>query len=661
MSAHPTAWQEIHRICGLPAYSPPTPEMVEAVSAEVLDARVFQQGKRLFPVQVDMILQTRMLGGSGIGNIGVGWGKGWLNVIIAQEHLMHRGARRALVFMPPTMFRPYFAHELLKIRRNVSVGVQLFNMHGKGPAQRKALATMKPDGITFIPYSLCSRPDFDDLIDLLEPDIVLLDEAQNVKDATRPKGKRLFLYLNERNPRCRLVAMSGTLTKKTIMEYWHVVARALGDLAPMPLVKNTAREWGGVLDAGSAYHVQSHRAGPIMGLVDWAQRTFPNDRISSDITGFRKAYSLRFNSTPGVAASGDADIGISLSVENRSPTEPRFELTQLMDGVAGMQAPTGEPLTLALEKWSWNYQLTSGFFYNLVWPKVDQFSQRRGISEDQAGQIIFDSKELHQATVTYNTLLSNWFKEHHVRGLDQGMLVGQFISQGGTDPLPGEIVDAWWHKKELTRPHCIERDHDPVFVCDYKMHAMADWVRSLKGAGGLIWYHHEAVGMWASWFLRQVDIPVLWCPAGDPYNEIIANPENAGSVIVASMRGHGTGKNLQHFKHNYFLQWPRDAALAQQVIGRTHRNGQDADHLVFVTNNNTEFDHGNMHATLIEASYQQQSLETRQALCSATFDPKPVEYPMEWLVAQGIIDPYGMRDLTEDHDTLMAAHPMMAV
>ena len=51
------------------------------------------------------------------------------------------------------------------------------------------------------------------------------------------------------------------------------------------------------------------------------------------------------------------------------------------------------------------------------------------------------------------------------------------------------------------------------------------------------------------------------------------------------------GRNLQAFQHQIFAQWPRSALLAEQTLGRTHRNGQKADELAVHTLMSIEFDH----------------------------------------------------------------------
>ncbi|NOK09602.1 hypothetical protein [Corallococcus exercitus] len=52
---------------------------------------------------------------------------------------------------------------------------------------------------------------------------------------------------------------------------------------------------------------------------------------------------------------------------------------------------------------------------------------------------------------------------------------------------------------------------------------------------------------------------------------------NCKRSIVASLRAHGTGKNLTAFSRMLFVNTPADGAAWEQAIGRCHRQGQLAD------------------------------------------------------------------------------------
>jgi hypothetical protein len=75
---------------------------------------------------------------------------------------------------------------------------------------------------------------------------------------------------------------------------------------------------------------------------------------------------------------------------------------------------------------------------------------------------------------------------------------------------------------------------------------------------------------------RERGVPVVHCGPGD---------EGAGAVLkltgkeraLLTIRSHGTGKNLQMFNRNLVANPPSGGAEWEQLLGRTHRQGQVAD------------------------------------------------------------------------------------
>jgi hypothetical protein len=50
-----------------------------------------------------------------------------------------------------------------------------------------------------------------------------------------------------------------------------------------------------------------------------------------------------------------------------------------------------------------------------------------------------------------------------------------------------------------------------------------------------------------------------------------------GKPIIASIQANATGRNLQMFSSNLITSCPTSAATMEQLVGRTHRDGQEAD------------------------------------------------------------------------------------
>jgi hypothetical protein len=63
-------------------------------------------------------------------------------------------------------------------------------------------------------------------------------------------------------------------------------------------------------------------------------------------------------------------------------------------------------------------------------------------------------------------------------------------------------------------------------------------------------------------------------------SEEIAN-ERGDRSVVASIQAHGVGRNLQMFSSNLVVSCPSAGADWEQLLGRTHRQGQQADEVTY--------------------------------------------------------------------------------
>ena len=52
---------------------------------------------------------------------------------------------------------------------------------------------------------------------------------------------------------------------------------------------------------------------------------------------------------------------------------------------------------------------------------------------------------------------------------------------------------------------------------------------------------------------------------------------NVEGPVVLSVKAHGEGKNLQRWSRNLAVSCPSSGKAWQQLLGRTHREGQEAD------------------------------------------------------------------------------------
>lgn len=638
---------EIKRIVALPVLPRLSKEEADAYSRENVLARAFDEGFRLFTPQAEVGMAVEEHQGC-LGRIGVGWGKFLGSVLAASKFLTVHGLRRGILTVPPELVHQHMTVDLRWVRSRIPVPVEVRSLHARGPASRRAIVNRREPGLYLFPYSLLSAKDADELIRLIEPDYWIFDEAHRASNRSAARTRRVMKYLGKRREGgkpVRVVAMSGTITKKSILDYWAFLRHATDRNCPLPLTSSLVHEWASVLDAGA---VDIHSTGDqskvhpaIAPIVEWARRRFPDVEIKTSVSGFRRAFDLRLETAPGVVSTPDSELGVSLTLQNR-PVEdhenkPGWEqLDELMRRVEdAWMTPDGDNIDHAIHKWKWLFELTAGFYNRLQWPTPEEFAERKKIGEAEAQEILARAKLHHAAGQEYSSLLRRYF-EHPKEGFDTPFLVGQEFHQHGNDRIrDADLFEAWTTWKRLDFEGRPDRDSSAVRVCSFKVDAATAWALDEGKSGGLVWYYHKEIGEWLVEAMKAAGVDVVHCPSGSAGNKTIAEPENAKRVCVASWTAHGTGKNLQHHQNQIVVQWPRSANQAEQMLGRCHRNGQTADELFVRTLNTTEFDDINFAACLNDSLYIDQTGGSRQKLMYCGFDPSPRIYPPAVLEARG--------------------------
>ncbi len=637
---------EIQRIVRLPIVELPTPEEIEAFCREEVQAHYFDDGFRLFSTQVGSILAWDLYGGL-FAPVGVGWGKTLITLMIANRAFEHGQSQRSALFVPSQVYLQLTQRDIAWARKRVGLRVPFILMGGRSQESRRTTSASQKKGCYILPYSYLSTRDAEDVLNSIAPDLLILDEAHAVKNAKAARTKRLTRYMEQRQP--RVVALSGTITSKSINDYHHLLAHALGANCPLPMDPALASNWSFVLDANA--DPSDAQVGPITPLLQWSRENFPAQKLPAGVPGFRKAYKIRLNTSPGVVATGDNEIGVSLVIENTpadlkkvETTDEYVKLCKLMKDVEELwRTPSGDEIEFGFHKWRYLYELTTGYYYNLRWPSVEELQRRQRLTAAEAEAYLTEAKIHHEALQDYHKLLRRWLEYSGKPKLDTPLLVASNMAQHGGRDVGMPLYGAWKAAKDLEFDGMPERVSEPRRICDYKIQHAVAWAseHAEHGRGALIWFHHDTAGRWLAEDLKAAGIDALWCPSESVRkgaNAMVLDAANANRIMVMSMGGHGTGKNLQHFEHQLFLQFPRKADLLEQVIGRTHRNGQQADELVVHTMNTLQFDHLNTAACLIDALYIHQTTGSRQKVIYATWNPLPKVYPEDFLRERGFID-----------------------
>jgi hypothetical protein len=633
LRAHSTSdWE---RIFGLGFDPGLTKEEVDAISRIAVKPAAYADGFRLLPRQAWSYAVLRETNGALFVPVGVGDGKTFLGLLAAAFYF-ETGNRKLIYFLQPNGWEQLVNRDIPEAQEKLQLGRLPFQYLGnRTKAQRASIAHSNAAGCYLMPYSLLSTKDATEILYAIKPTAIIADEGHNLCGRGSARTKRLFTYVREAKP--FFAPMSGTMCRKSLMDYHHLLVAALGLKAPIPLNPSDAMDWATVLDAGC-----DPTAGGISRmapLMSWAQKQdataygYSND-LQTSYRRVRMSYQLRLRSAPGVVSTDpDTDIGTSLVIANRPvSTEGASgyaELQRLIKQVATQYiTPNGDDINHAIHTYKWLRELSCGFWYKLDWP-------------ENAEREALERSKLHlAASNVFNRDLRFWLDEHAKPHLDTPMLVGASLARYGARDVGERLWKSWKAREECDFPGRLERVRSEVRVCDFKVRQAVEWAREYQH--GLIWYEYQEAGKWIMDALREADIPALHCPAGRVHDAAIAKSHN--QLVVAGIDAHGTGKNLQFHTNQYCFQFPRRAETAEQLLGRTHRYGQQADELIVYTNNTTEHDHMCFSAMLIDSLFVVQTQGIRRKVVFATYDPMPEITPPEVLMERGFHD---IRQLSE--------------
>ena len=636
----PKQRSEIDRICSIPIQVPYTDDELDAIQRLHVKPAAYERGFRLQRVQAEAI-QTFMETGSVFGPIEVGGGK----TLIALRCIgiaFEQGLQRAALFVPSQVHTQLVEHDIGWARQRVPLGVTFYPLGGLPPERRRAMAGGRR-GCWIFPYSLLSARDASEMLEAIRPDLMVFDEAHLLKSRDAARTRRVLTYIKKYKP--RVSCLSGTMSSKSIKDFAHLLTASLGDGAPVPHDAQVVQDWAHTIDseqAAEGHYMPRTATGPLRPLINWANKNFPKTPRAYSVQGFRWAFRDRLLTAPGVVSSPADALGTSLYIQNLkviSPTPRLAELQQQLDEL--WLTPSGDEIEFAMQKWKWATELSAGIYNDLVWPDAGQVAERRRIPPDAAEDILKRSKDHHKLLQAYHKELRGWFQSRpHKPGLDTPMLVGNSMARYGDRDVGSKLYTAWLTARNAYFPEILERDSVPVRVCDYKIRAAIKWMQEQPLGEGIVWYHHHTCGDWLFEEAVKAGLPVVHCPAGKQANDFLTSQGAAerckGKFLICSISAHGTGKNLQFMQDQLYVQIPHNEMIAQQSIGRTHRQGQQADEVTCTTMISNEQDELILASLLNDAIYMMETLDSSRKLLQATWNPMPTIYGTHQLQRAGL-------------------------
>ena len=397
-----------------------------------------------------------------------------------------------------------------------------------------------PTNMQIVSYEMLGLVQSAQKLNYIQPDLIISDECHMLKNHRAGRTRRVTRYMRE-HPDTRFVGVSGTVMKASIKDFSHILRWALKDKAPIPLTEDEVATWSEALDE-KVNPLARRKPGAIFDLGPSIE--------GRDMTSARQVFQARLLETRGVVASSRTD-GVTCSLRVSALEYQPAPITELHIGnMKGLNdepgktpmawtTPDGWTFSEAIELRRYVRELALGF--HGVWeprPPSEWLAARRD-----------------WAVFVRDTLSRS-------RTLDTELQVANAVDTGR---LSTETLDAWRAVRDT-----FKIQPKPVWHDDFALEACVKWMERERG---IVWCEHRFFAH------RLAGLSGCTYYGADGMSEkgesiTVVKP---GRAIIASVQANATGRNLQMFSTNLITSCPAGAATMEQLIGRTHRDGQEAD------------------------------------------------------------------------------------
>lgn len=431
---------------------------------------------------------------------------------------------------------------------------------------------------------------------------VIADEAHKLRHMDSARTRRVLRFFDEHD-QALFVALSGTMTSKSLMDFAHLAGLALRHLAPVPQSEQALQSWAACIDVeGRPSSVDWDEVAP---LVEWAGDDATGEKRTQQA---RTAFRSRLRSCPGVVATDEQAVQCSLVFEHMTVDVPEIITQHMATARMLKEDPDGEPIPDDISLWRLLRQLSGGYRYVWDWPQ---------------GRVDVVWKESRRA---WNGEVREELKEYAGAGYDSEFLVAAACEQGRVRHNR-PLVAAWhaWKEQRVKRwrwADGTDRPRPPTRTIWEDTFFVEDIMRRLASEKGpvVLWYESQALQ--DALRARKLDVR----GAGEDV------PKKAG-VVALSIRSHGDGLNLQAWDRCILLEPPGSGQRCEQVVGRHHRPGQLADEVTVGVYQHTEVVADAFAQARADARYIEDATGNRQKLNYATF----VDFPTRAKPAKALV------------------------
>lgn len=418
-------------------------------------------------------------------------------------------------------------------------------------------------------YEELGRVQGANILTTFKPQLLILDEAHKAKNRKAGVVRRLIRYMQE-FPDTKVIVMSGTLLRNSIEDFGHLSAWALKQGSPLPLDIGTLKEWAEALEDPESFLSVQH-PGALMSLPG-------GDDADDERQQVRQKVQSRMLETPGVVGSRGEQVSASLYLKpvtypTNSHTGDNFKRLRTL-----WETPDGYGISEAVILWKTARELALGFHYITVSEKAyKEFAKSSSRSVYNRTMSPEGRKEF-EAFLAEARPPEEWLGPRREwakfvrdvlsdsRTLDTEKQVALACAAG---QLRTREFHAWRSVRESFDAYQLAVWHD-----DSALKVCEEWAK--KAENGIIWAEHR---FFARELAKRTGLPYFGLGGLNSKGEAIDDSSSMAKypVVIASISSNATGRNLQRYNDNLVVSVPTNGMTWEQMLGRTHRDGQQAD------------------------------------------------------------------------------------
>lgn len=427
--------------------------------------------------------------------------------------------------------------------------------------------------LTVLPYSVLSSDRGQQVLDELQPDFIVADECSRLRRRESGRTRRLVRWFQE-HPDTKGVMLSGTMTARSVVDFDHLAELALREQSPVPREWLETEAWAACMDARTDAPPTAHQRAAVAPLVE----AFP----TLEGTPVAAMYA-RLRSCPGVLCTVDTSAAeCSLRMEARRYTPAPELRVALQELRRTWQLPDDTELLRAVDFSAAVRQLQAGFYYRPVWgpdgPNVAWLEAR-----------LHWGREVRRVS------------DLRLPGVDTPGCVAEYVRQSGP-----------YYRRALLEAWEAIADHGPgqeaVWVSDAHLRHVWGAALRLEAERGpvLVWCEHVATldGLAA--------LGMTVCRPGAPLPAVPC-------TVALSRPSFGMGTNLQGWATNVVVEPLGNGEAWEQLLGRTHRPGQEAEDVLVMVPYWTHAALAALHAARADAEYVQGLTGQKQKMLLASW------------------------------------------